>query len=98
MAKRQHLAVGLGASAGGLDAFKVFFANMPPDSGMSFVVVQHLSPGHTSILPELVRASTAMPVEEAADGATVLPDHVYVIPPDATLTIQNGVLHVVNPA
>ncbi len=98
MPKPHHLVVGLGASAGGLEAFRTFFANMPADSGMSFVVIQHLSPGHTSILPELVRASTSMPVEEAADGMSVLPDHVYVIPPDCTLTIQHGMLHVARPA
>jgi two-component system CheB/CheR fusion protein len=98
MTKPHHLVVGLGASAGGLEAFKSFFSNMPANSGMSFVVIQHLSPGHTSILPELVRASTSMPVEEAADGTSVLPDHVYVIPPDCTLTIEHGTLHVARPA
>ena len=69
MAKTHRLVVGLGASAGGLDAFKAFFSHMPPASGMAFVVVQHLSPEHKSMLVELVRMSTAMPVEEAADGA-----------------------------
>jgi two-component system CheB/CheR fusion protein len=98
MAKMHRLVVGIGASAGGLDAFKAFFSHMPPASGMSFVVVQHLSPEHKSMLVELVRMSTSMPVEEAADGASVEPDHVYVIPPDATLTIQDGALHVVKPA
>jgi two-component system CheB/CheR fusion protein len=90
--------VGLGASAGGLDAFKTFFAHMPADSGMSFVVVQHLSPEHKSMLVEFVRMSTSMPVAEAVDGVAAQPGHVYVIPPDATLTIRNGALHVVKPA
>jgi two-component system, chemotaxis family, CheB/CheR fusion protein len=93
-----RLVVGLGASAGGLNAFKAFFSHMPPASGMAFVVVQHLSPQHKSMLVELVRTSTSMPVEEAADGVAMRPDHVYVIPPDATLTIQDGALHVVKPA
>ena len=98
MAKMHRLVVGLGASAGGLDAFKAFFSHMPAASGMAFVVVQHLSPEHKSMLVELVRMRTAMPVEEAADGAFIEPDHVYVIPPDATLTVQDGALHVVKPA
>ena len=95
---KPRLVVGIGASAGGLDAFKAFFSHMPPASGMAFVVVQHLSPQHKSMLVDLVRTSTSMPVEEASDGALMQPDHVYVIPPDATLTIQDGFLHVVKPA
>jgi len=98
MGKMHQLVVGLGASAGGLDAFKAFFSHMPPTSGMAFILVQHLSPEHKSMLVELVRTSTSMPVEEATDGVCVQPDHVYVIPPDATLTIQGGALHVVKPA
>ena len=98
MAKTHRLVVGLGASAGGLDAFKAFFSHMPPANGMAFIVVQHLSPEHKSMLVDLVRMSTSMPVEEAADGVSIEPDHVYVIPPDATLTLQEGALHVVKPA
>ncbi len=93
-----HLIVGIGASAGGLEAFRSFFAHMPADSGFSFVLVQHLSPQHVSMLAELVGRSTRMPVCEAVDGARVQPDHVYVIPPDATLTLADGVLHVSKPA
>ena len=92
------LIVGVGASAGGLEAFKSFFAQMPVDSGMAFVLVQHLSPQHLSLLSELVGRSTTMPVCDAADGERVLADHVYVIPPDATLTIDEGTLHVSKPA
>ena len=98
MGKMQQLVVGLGASAGGLDAFKAFFSHMPPTSGMAFILVQHLSPDHKSMLVELVRTSTSMPVEEATDSARVRPDHVYVIPPDATLTIRDGALQVLKPA
>jgi two-component system CheB/CheR fusion protein len=98
MGKMHQLVVGLGASAGGLDAFKAFFSHMPPTSGMAFILVQHLSPEHKSMLVELVRTSTSMPVEEATDGASVEPDHVYVIPPDATLTIKDSALHVLKPA
>ena len=92
------LIVGIGASAGGLEAFRTFFEHMPPDSGMAFVIVQHLSPDHKSILAELLGKTTAMSVAEAEDGAEVWPDHVYVIPPDATLTIANGRFVVVKPA
>lgn len=92
------LIVGIGASAGGLEAFKSFFAQMPVDSGMAFVLVQHLSPQHPSLLSELVGRSTSMPVCDAVDGEQVQADHVYVIPPDATLTIADGALQVSKPA
>ena len=92
------LIVGIGASAGGLDAFKSFFTHMPADSDMGFVLVQHLAPKHDSLLVELLSRHTAMPVIEAADGLKVEPRHVYVIPPDATLTITNGVLQLSKPA
>ena len=90
--------VGIGASAGGLDAFKSFFAATPADSGMAFVLVQHLSPDHKSMLAELLGRSTIMTVIEAADGVKVKPDCVFVIPPDATMTISGGVLKIVKPA
>jgi two-component system, chemotaxis family, CheB/CheR fusion protein len=93
-----HPIVGIGASVGGLEAFRIFFANMPPDAGMAFVLVQHLAPDHTSILTELVAGCTAMSVAEAVDGAVILADHVYVIPPNATLTVADGCLRVVKPA
>ena len=93
-----HLIVGIGASAGGLEAFRTFFENTPPDSGMAFVLVQHLAPDRRSMLAEILGKSTAMTVAEAVDGAEVLPNHVFVIPPDATLTIANGRLVVVKPA
>ncbi len=92
------LIVGIGASAGGLEAFRTFFEHMPPDSGMTFVLIQHLSPDHKSILAELLGKTTDMTVTEAEDGAEVLPNHVFVIPPDATLTIANGRFVVVKPA
>jgi two-component system CheB/CheR fusion protein len=92
------LIVGIGASAGGLEAFKTFFEHMPPGSGMAFVLVQHLAPDRKSMLAELLGKTTAMTVAEAADGVEVLPDHVFVIPPDATLTIADGRFVVVKPA
>ena len=92
------LIVGIGASAGGLNAFKGFLATMPARSGMTFVVVQHLAPDHKSILTDLLGQATAMSVVEAQDGVKPEVDTVYVIPPDATLTIQAGRLRVSRPA
>ncbi len=91
------LIVGLGASAGGLEAFEQFFTRMPPESGMAFVLVQHLAPDHASLLPELVAKYTRMSVRQIEEETPVEPNHVYVIPPDTTLTIDRGVLHLVSP-
>jgi len=68
--------VGMGASAGGLEAFTSFFTNMPADSHMAFVLVVHLDPGHASMMPELLKRHTKMDVIEAQDGMTVVPDRV----------------------
>src|SRR6266446_4914141 len=84
--------VGLGASAGGLEALESFFAAMPSDSGMAFVVIQHLSPAHKSMMAELLSRHTRMPVCQAEDGVIAEPDHVYLIPPQKCLTIFNGKL------
>lgn len=92
------LIVGIGASAGGLEAFKTFFANMRPDSGMAFVLVQHLSPDHKSMLADLISRSTTMPVVEAENNMPIASNSVYVIPPDATLTLKQRSLHVSRPA
>ena len=90
--------VGIGASAGGLEAFKSFFGNTPADTGMAFVLVQHLSPDHKSMLCELLGKETPMSVVEAVDGVKVKANCVYVIPPDSTLTIKGGHLKVARPA
>jgi two-component system CheB/CheR fusion protein len=84
--------VGVGASAGGLEAFMELLKHLPADSGLGFVLVQHLDPTHESALPQLLGRVTAMPVSEAANGQAVLPNRVYVIPPNAGLVIQQGVL------
>ena len=89
--------MGIGASAGGLAAFETFFTQMPPDSGMAFVLVQHLAPDRESLLPALLARQTQMPVPQVTEETLVVPDHVYVIPPDATLTITGGVLGVQSP-
>lgn len=84
--------VGIGASAGGLEALEQLFAHMPADSGAAFVVVSHLAPHLPSFMAELLAKKTAMPVSAATDGCPVAPDHVYVIPPSSTLTLVGGAL------
>ena len=86
--------VGMGASAGGLEAFAKFFDVMPPRSAMAFILVQHLDPRHASVLDEILAKHTTMPVRKAANGMKVVPDNVYVIPPNADLAIKGGVLKV----
>jgi two-component system CheB/CheR fusion protein len=73
--------VGLGASAGGLEALETFFTHMPPDSGLAFVVIQHLDPSHKSMLPALIQRYTQMPLKKVEDGLAVEPNCVYIIPP-----------------
>lgn len=84
--------VGIGASAGGLEAFEAFFRACPADTGIAFVLVPHLDPGHGSLLTEILQRSTTMPVVEALDQVPVVPNHVYVIPPNRELAILHGVL------
>ena len=92
------LVVGIGASAGGLAAFKTFLANTPADSGMAFILVQHLAPHHKTLLVELLRGNSAIPVLEATDGVAIRKNCIFVIPRDATLTIEDGILRVLTPA
>ncbi|MBI4962947.1 MAG: PAS domain-containing protein [Desulfomonile tiedjei] len=89
--------VGVGASAGGLEAFQLLFNNMPPDTGMAFVLVQHLDPTRKSILVELIRRYTRMKVVEVEDGMKVTPDTVFVIPPNSYMATLNGKLHLFEP-
>lgn len=84
--------VGIGASANGLEAFENFFRACPADSGMAFVLVPHLDPGHESLLTEILQRTTSMPVVQAIDQVAVAPNHVYIIPPNREMTILNGVL------
>jgi len=85
--------VGVGASAGGLEAFEQLLAALPADSGMAFVLVQHLAPKHESILSELLGRATKMPVVEVTQGMRVEANRVYVIPPNADMSVSDGVLH-----
>src|SRR5688572_2861100 len=84
--------VGIGASAGGLDAFKKLLRAIPEKSGMAYVLVQHLAPEHESVLPELLRKVSKIPVSEIEDSVKLHPDHVYVIPPNKILTTVDGYL------
>ena len=84
--------VGIGASAGGLEAFSELLRQLPEKTGMAFVLVQHLDPKHSSDLREILSRTTRIPVSEVTDGTVVQPDHVYVIPPNTNMAIRNGVL------
>ena len=84
--------IGIGASAGGLDAFKKLITAIPENSGMAYVLVQHLDPKHESMLPELLQKVTKIPVLEIADEVKVLPDHIYIIPSNKMLVANDGVL------
>jgi two-component system CheB/CheR fusion protein len=86
------IVVGLGASAGGINALKEFFGLMPPDSGMAFVVVLHLSPEHESNLASILQTKTKMPVSQVAGSAKVQPNTVYVIPPNSNLALLDGTI------
>src|SRR5258708_39080699 len=79
--------VGIGASAGGLEAFSELLRQLPVKTGMAFVLVQHLDPKHSSELKEILGRTTEIPVAEVRDGTVVRPDHIYVIPPDTVMTI-----------
>ena len=91
------LIVGIGASAGGLEALELFLKNVPADSGLAFVIVQHLDPTRKGIMVELLQRDTTMPVAQITDRMRVEPDHVYVIPPNRDLSILHGVLHLLEP-
>jgi two-component system, chemotaxis family, CheB/CheR fusion protein len=95
--RHQFPIVGIGASAGGLEALELFFQNVPAGSGMAFVIVQHLDPTHKNILAELLQRSTPMPVVQVTDRQAVVPDTVYVIPPNKDMSILNGALYLFAP-
>jgi len=85
--------VAIGASAGGLEAVSELVAALPSKSGMAYILVQRLDPNHESLLPEILAKKTAMPVMAAREGLAVAPDHLYVILPNATLTLYDDTLH-----
>lgn len=89
--------VGIGASAGGLEALEEFFRHVPERCGMAFVVVQHLDPTHEGVLAELLQRTTSMPVVQVRDRMKVKPDSVYVIPPNRDMSLLHGSLHLLEP-
>ena len=89
--------VGIGASAGGLEALEQFLRQTPPESGMAFVIIQHMDPTHKGIMPELLQRTTEMEVFQVRDRMRVKMDCVYVIPPNKDMSILNGVLHLFEP-
>ena len=91
------LIVGIGASAGGLEALEQFFGNMPTNNGLAFVVIQHLDPTRVDIMPELLQRITTMKVLQANDGIKVKPNCIYVIPHNKSMSLLNGALHLFAP-
>jgi len=89
--------VGIGASAGGLEALEQFLGHVPQNSGLAFVIVQHLDPTHKGIMPELLQRVTPMAVSQVKDRMRVKPNCVYVIPPNSDMSILHGVLHLFEP-
>src|SRR5262249_30072892 len=85
----------IGASAGGLEAIDQLLRALPPDTGMAYVFVQHLAPKHEGLLTELLSNATSMACFEVRDGMRVAPNHGFLIPPNVTMGILNGVLHLI---
>ena len=82
--------VGIGASAGGLEAFSELLRYLPEKTGMAFVLVQHLDPKHDSALQEILARTTKIPLAEVTQGVVVRPNHAYVIPANTNMTVKNG--------
>ena len=89
--------IGIGASAGGLEALEQFLGHVPVGSGMAFIIIQHLDPTRKGIMSELLQRTTGMKVLQVKDRTTVRPDCVYVIPPNKDMSILHGVLHLLKP-
>lgn len=92
LSKNLFPVVGVGASAGGLEAFKKLLHAIPEKSGMAYILVQHLSPDHESALTEILQKTTKIPVSEISDNVIVKPNHIYVIPPNKMLVATDGIL------
>jgi chemotaxis response regulator CheB len=89
--------IGIGASAGGLEALEQFFSHVLPSSGLAYVVVQHLDPAKESLLPDLLQRFSRVPVVQVHDMTPVEANHVYVAPPGFEITLLHGVLHLLKP-
>ena len=92
LSKNLFPVVGIGASAGGLEAFKKFIKAIPRDSGMAFILVQHLHPEHSSSLPDILQRETRIPVQEVSNNVKVKPDNIYIIPSNQMLVANDGIL------
>jgi two-component system, chemotaxis family, CheB/CheR fusion protein len=97
VSKDSFYIVGIGASAGGLEAFEQFFTHMPENSGMPFILIPHLDPTHKSIMSDLLTRYTKMKIFQAEDGMKVMPNCVYIIPPNKDMSILHGVLQLLEP-
>ena len=95
--KEHFYIVGMGGSAGSLEAFEQFFRNMPDNSGAAFILISHLDPTHKGMMPELLQRYTKMKVFEAGDGMKVMPNCVYVIPSNKDMAILHGILQLLEP-
>ena len=93
MEVQPNCVVGIGASAGGLEALQQFLTFLPKDTGMAFVIIQHLSPDHKSLLAEILSKYTAMPIQEVTDGMQVKRNNIYLIPPKYNIEITSDILH-----
>jgi two-component system CheB/CheR fusion protein len=96
--KKAFPVIGIGASAGGLEALETFFSHMTSDSGMAFVVIQHLAPRHKSILGEILKKDTQMTVLEIQDGMKIEPNQVYLNPPDKDVALSQGAFRLAQPS
>ncbi len=96
--KVQFPVVGIGASAGGLEALEQFLGNVSENSGIAYVVIQHMDPTKKGVLPELLQKVSKIPVHQVLDNMALSPDSVFVIPPNKTLSVHNGILHIFNPS
>lgn len=96
-AKDMFAVVGIGASAGGLEAFELFLTHLPSDTGAAFVLISHLDPQHPSLLSDILRKSTRMKIVEAEDGMTLEPNHIYVIPPNKYMSVFHNALYLIAP-
>jgi two-component system CheB/CheR fusion protein len=86
------LVVGLGASAGGIQALREFFEHAPADSGLAYVVILHLSPDHDSQLAQVIQAVTSIPVTQVTEQVEIAPNHIYVVPPNQHLVLEEGTI------
>jgi two-component system, chemotaxis family, CheB/CheR fusion protein len=94
--KNEFPILGIGSSAGGLEALQLFFQHMPADSGIAIILIQHLDPGYKGMMPELLRRMTSMKVTQVTDQLKIEPDCVYIIPPNRNMSILHGTLHLMD--